>query len=130
MGRKNGDIGVTDSSSLYHLKQIYEKLLSLYPEAKEELQLFSPVEKDLSVQHINLPDADDGYGMLEWADGNFSYEIRGDNYRWEQKKRMSKRLFTFARGAYEFMTSEYSVMLPISRTYNNAGIVTSPLPAS
>ena len=33
--------------------------------------------KDLSVQHINLPDADDGYGMLEWADGNFSYEIRG-----------------------------------------------------
>ena len=114
MGRKNGDIGVTNSSRLYHLKQTYEKLLSLYPEAKEELQLFSPVEKDLSVQHINLPDADDGYGMLEWADGNFSYEIRGDDYRWEQKKRMSKRLFTFARGAYEFMTSEYSAMLPIA----------------
>lgn len=90
MGRKNGETGVTDSSRLYHLKQIYEKLLSLYPEAKEELQLFSPLAKDHSVQHINLPDADDGYGILEWADGNFSYEIRGDDYRWEQKKRMTK----------------------------------------
>ena len=114
MGRKNGETGVTDSSRLYHLKQIYEKLLSLYPEAKEELQLFSPLTKDHSVQHINLPDADDGYGRLEWTDGNFSYEIRGDDYRWEQKKRMTKRLFTFARDMYKFTTSEYSAMLPIA----------------
>ena len=112
MGRKNGETGVTDSSRLYHLKQIYEKLLSLYPDAKEELQQFAPTVKNHSIQHINLPDAEDGYAILD-SGKNFSFEIHGVEYHQKKRKELGE-LYGFAQTAFKFMTTEYSYMLPIA----------------
>ena len=81
MGRKNGETGVTDSSRLPVLRQIHEKLLRLYPKAETDLRPFYPEPGDHVIRHINLPDAEDGYGALEYADGNFHCEIRGADYR-------------------------------------------------
>lgn len=81
MGRKNGETGVTDSSRLPVLRQTYEKLLQLYPKAEPDLRSFYPEPGNHIVQHINLPDAEDGYGALEYVDGKFLCEIRGADYR-------------------------------------------------
>ena len=81
MGRKNGETGVMDSSRLPVLRQTYEKLLRLYPKAEPDLRPFYPEPGSHIVQHINLPDAEDGYGALECIDGKFRCEIRGADYR-------------------------------------------------
>ena len=114
MGRKNGETGVTDSSRLSVLRQTYENLLRLYPKAEPELGLFYPEPGNHIVQHINLPDAEDGYGALEYADGIFHSEIRGVDYWRKQELRLGKDLFGFSREVYRFSTLEYSAMLPIA----------------
>lgn len=81
MGRKNGETGVTDSSRLPVLRKIRNRLLELYPDAQEELMLFYPEECDRVVRHLNLPDAQDGYGVLECVDGRINHEIREQTYR-------------------------------------------------
>ena len=81
MGRKNGETGVTDSSRIPVLRQTCEKLLRLYPKAEPELRLFYPEPGVHTIRHINLPDAEDGYGALEYVDGKFRCEIRGADYR-------------------------------------------------
>ena len=80
MGRKNGEIGTTDSSRVPALRQTYENLLRLYPQAESELLPFHPEPGDHVIRHINLPDAKDGYGALEYSDGEFHHEIRGAEY--------------------------------------------------
>ena len=113
MGRKNGETGTTDNRRLYFLQQTYEKLLSLYPDAKDDLYLFAPETKGHSVQHINLPDAEDGYAVLDYAEGNFSFEIHGTDYQQQQRDELGE-LYNFAQTAFKFMTVEYSYMLPIA----------------
>ena len=81
MGYKNGETGVTDSSRLPLLRQTCEKLLRLYPKAEPELLPFYPEPGGRTIRHINLPDAEDGYGALEYAEGKFRCEIRGADYR-------------------------------------------------
>ena len=81
MGHKNGETGVTDSSRLPVLRQTCEKLLRLYPKAEPELLPFYPEPGDRIIRHINLPDAEDGHGALEYVDGKFRCEIRGADYR-------------------------------------------------
>ena len=85
MGRKNGEIGITDNRRFYCLQQTYEKLLSLYPDAKDDLCSFAPETKEHSIQHINLPDAEDGYAVLDYANGNFSFEVHGADYHQEKR---------------------------------------------
>ena len=63
------------------LRQTYQSLADLYPDSKKDLELFYPETKDHFIRHINLPDAEDGYGTLEYEDGKFSFEIRGVDYR-------------------------------------------------
>lgn len=77
MGRPDGETGTTDFSKLPELRRTYERLLELYPEEEETLRKFRPLECDRVVRHINLPDAEDGYGTLEYDAGDFSFEIRG-----------------------------------------------------
>ena len=81
MGRPNGETGTTDNRRLPVLRQTYQKLVELYPDSKKDLELFYPETKDHFIRHINLPDAEDGYGTLEYEDGKFSFEIRGVDYR-------------------------------------------------
>ena len=81
MGRKNGETGTTDLSRLPVLRETYEKLLRLYPKAEAELSPFYPEPCGRTIRHINLPDAEDGYGALEYIDGDFRCEIRGADYR-------------------------------------------------
>ena len=77
MGRPDGETGTTDSSRLPELRQTFDRLLELYPEEEIILKKFRPMENDRVVRHINLPDAEDGYGILEYDAGDFSFEIRG-----------------------------------------------------
>ena len=88
-------------------------MLSLYPDAKDDLYLFAPETKEHSVQHINLPDAEDGYAVLDYAEGNFSFEIQGTDYHQQQRDELGE-LYNFAQTAFKFMTVEYSYMLPIA----------------
>lgn len=114
MGRKNGEIGTTDSSRVPALRQTYEDLLRLYPKAESELLPFYPEPGDHVIRHINLPDAKDGYGALEYADWDFRYEIRGEEYWSAQKDRLGEELYGFSREFYRFVTLEYSAMLPVA----------------
>ena len=93
MGRKNGETGVTDSSRLPILRQTYENLLRLYPKAEPELRALYPEPGGRIVQHINLPDAEDGYGALEYANGKFHCEIRGVDYWHKQELHLGKDSF-------------------------------------
>ena len=77
MGRPDGETGTTDPSKFPELRRTFERLLEFYPEEKEILKKFRPLESDRVVRHINLPDAEDGYGTLEYNAGKFSFEIRG-----------------------------------------------------
>ena len=113
MGRKNGEIGTTDSSRIPELRQAYENLLRLYPKAESELLPFYPKPRAHIVRHINLPDAKDGYGTLEYDDGEFQYEIRGADYWDKQKLRLGEALFNFARESHRFSTLIHSAMLPV-----------------
>ena len=94
MERKNGETGVTDSSRLPVLRRTYENLLRLYPKAETELRPFYPEPADHVVQHINLPDAIDGCGALEYADGKFHCGIRGVDYRHKQEHLPEEDLFS------------------------------------
>ena len=71
MGYKCGACGITDESKLYQLEQVHKDLLCRYPDAEEELCAFIPEWKEHRIEHINLPDAVDGYGELEYCGGNF-----------------------------------------------------------
>ena len=61
MGYKSGETGITDGSKIFQLKEVHKKMLQLYPDAEEELTAFIPEAKKHRVQHINVPDAEDGY---------------------------------------------------------------------
>ena len=89
MGWKNGEIGITDNRRFYCLQQTYEKLLSLYP------------------------DAEDGYAVLDYANGNFSFEVHGADYHQKKRDELGE-LYDFAQTAFKFMTIEYSYMLPVA----------------
>ena len=77
MGRPDGETGTTDPSRIPVLRRTFEHLLEFYPEEEEILKKFRPMESDRVVRHINLPDAEDGCGVLEFDAGKFSFEIRG-----------------------------------------------------
>ncbi len=72
-------------SSSSALRQTYETLLRLYPKAEKELLPLYPEQGDHIILHINLPDAKDGYGALEYSNGAFHHEIRGEEY-WSKHK--------------------------------------------
>lgn len=76
MGYKSGERGVTDESKLSNLEQVHKKLLQWYPDAEDALKAFVPEAKTHRVQHINLPDAEDGYGELEYRAGEFFCDLR------------------------------------------------------
>ena len=114
MGRKNGESGTTDSSRLPVLRTVWNMLRELYPDAAEELMPFYPEERKQIVQHINLPDAKIGYGMLECNGDDVRWEIRGQDYSAQKEREMGEELWNFARTTYRFVTSEYSAMLPVA----------------
>ena len=113
MGRRNGETGITDSSRLPLLRKTWDRLRELYPDAENELMLFYPEECNRTVQHLNLPDAKVGYGLMECADGKVRWEIRGQDYN-DRQERERGELWKLARGSYRFVTSEYSAMLPVA----------------
>jgi predicted phosphodiesterase len=71
MGYQSGECGITDELKLSRLKDVHANLLQWYPEAEDVLKAFIPEAKTHRVRHINLPDAVDGYGELEYGDGDF-----------------------------------------------------------
>ena len=81
MGRPDGETMTTDSSGIPAMRKTCEKLLERYPEAEKDLKLFYPESVDRTIWHINLPDAADGCGMLEYAGGRFDFEMRGASFR-------------------------------------------------
>ena len=114
MGRPDGETMTTDSARIPILRQTYEQMLELYPDAEKDLKLFYPEFDDRMIRHINLPDAADGYGVLEYADGRFVYEMCGVTYSTQKELKMGKDMFRFARATYSFATGEYSRMLPVA----------------
>ena len=114
MGRRNGETGITDSSRLPLLRKTWDRLRELYPGAEEELKLFYPDDRTLTVQHLNLPDAKIGYGMLECGGDDVRWEIRGQDYSAQKKQELGEELWKFARSTFRFVTSEYSAMLPVA----------------
>jgi len=114
MGRANGETGITNAGRFYALVQTYNRLLELYPKAKEELLPFSPQPSDRVIRHINLPDAADGCGLLEITDRECNFEIRGQDYRETQKTNMGKEMFDYSNTVLRFCASEYSTMLPVA----------------
>jgi predicted phosphodiesterase len=114
MGRKNGETGITDSSRLPVLRTAWNRLRELYPDAAEELMPFYPEERKQIVQHINLPDAKIGYGMLECDGDDVRWEIRGQDYSAQKEQELGEELWNFARTTFRFVTSEYSAMLPVA----------------
>ena len=114
MGRRNGETGTTDSSRLSTLRKTWNRLRELYPDAAKELMPFYPKERKQIVQHINLPDAKNGYGVLECIDDNVHWEIRGQDYSDRQERERGAELWKMARSSYRFVTTEYSAMLPIA----------------
>ena len=114
MGRPNGENGITDSSRIPVLRKTFGDLLRLYPKAEDELRPFYPEPCDHVIRHINLSDAKDGYGALEYTGGDFHCEIRGVDYWHKQELRLGKELFGFSRETYRFTGLEYSAMLPVA----------------
>lgn len=113
MGRRNGETGITDSSRLLLLRKTWDRLRELYPNAKNELMLFYPEECNRTVQHLNLPDAKVGYGVMECANGKVRWKIRGQDYN-DRQERERGELWNLARGSFRFVTTEYSAMLPVA----------------
>ena len=80
MGRPDGEIGITDKCGMFRLRETYRQLQLTCADAMDALKVFEPMEKELSIVHINLPDADTGYALMNWNGGHFSFEMRGKTF--------------------------------------------------
>ncbi len=76
MGYPGGLLWKSDGQSYSRIRQTYAELIAQYPAWKHELSKFEPQEEDRVIEHINLPDAKDGYAVLELKDSNLRYEMK------------------------------------------------------
>lgn len=114
MGYPDGETGETNSRCMFRLRETYRKLLSIYP-AEDTLKFFDPKEKEQSIRHINLPDADKGYAILDWSGKTFSYEMRGKTFFENRYKGENYKLFDLCRRTMKFCVDEYTAVLPIAK---------------
>ncbi len=114
MGYPDGQTGKTGVRNWHRLNETYQQLCKLYPEDKARLEMFCPQKKELRIQHINLPDADVGYAVLDWNGCNFSYEIRGKKYLdkifWKETAGLRK----LCKGIIDICEQEYKLLLPLA----------------
>lgn len=75
MGYPNGEVGHTDCSQIRRMNAAFENVLALYPAFAGELQTLHPQEKEHCIEHVNLPDAENGYGVLELSGTVYSVQI-------------------------------------------------------
>ena len=93
MGHMDGSKAFTDHNKLPKLQDCYQQLLLMYPSYKKELEIFRPQEKNWIIEHVNLPDSKDGYGLLEINNSNFNIQIYGRSYHSKLKDTLGDNLY-------------------------------------
>ena len=114
MGYPDGETGKTNKQCMFRLRETYRKLRLMYPK-EDALKAFEPEEKELSIQHINLPDAKNGYAILDWTAKSFSYEMRGKTFFENRYSEKDKKLLDLCRRTASFCVDEYTAVLPLAR---------------
>jgi Icc-related predicted phosphoesterase len=111
MGLKDGRRAFTTNKDLPRLVAFYKKLLAQYPQYKKELEIFNPIAKDLTIEHVNLPDSKDGYGLLEIIDDNYVVTIYGASYHSKLLDTLGEDLYQEIILSKEEKGKEYSLLL-------------------
>lgn len=114
MGYPDGGTGETNSRCMFRLRDTYRKL-QLMNLPNDTLKFFEPKEKELSIQHINLPDADTGYATLDWEEKSFTFEMRGKSFFEKRYQGKEIKLLDLCRRTMNFCVAEYTAILPVAK---------------
>jgi Icc-related predicted phosphoesterase len=111
MGYPNGEKAFTNKNRFPKLLNFYQQLLEQYPQYQKELLIFRPIEKDLVIEHVNLPDSKKGYGILEIMHDNYTVSIYGDDYHTKLKDSLGESLYNEIVESQNIIGKEYSILL-------------------
>lgn len=112
MGYPNGEVGKTDHENMARLQETFHKLVQLYPERACELEVFRPVASDSVITHINLPDAEAGYAILDLDGTTFRYEMRGKDFVAVRDASRDREPMKMCRKLRTLCVQEYAQILP------------------